>query len=88
MLVTAVAAAVLRLLTPGPDCLGYVGSMLRNSVNDSPVGGGSAMDGPEFARAAGDVRVRLADVLGAQELGYVALTTEEGRPLDWGRRYK
>ena len=88
MLAAAVAAAALRLVTPGPDILGYVGSMLRNSLHDTPVGGGSALDGPEFALAAGEVRVHLADVRGRDEVGYVALTTEDGRPLDWGRRYK
>ena len=90
MLIAAIAAAALRLATPGPDVFGYVGSMLRGGGGalEADVAGGSAMDGAEFAWAAGNVRLQLADVKGAEEMGQVRLTTEAGRPLQWGRRYR
>ena len=84
----AVAGNVLRFMTPGPDALGYVGGMMRkNSHTPLPLGG-TTLDGPSFARAMGDIELRLADVsLEGAKVGYIALTSSKGQNLRTDKLY-
>lgn len=87
LLLAAALSIGMRLVNPVPDTLGYVGAAVRHNPYVPLPEGGSAMDGPDFAHAAADVRLWLADVRGNDKVGYVALTSGNARPLKRRRYY-
>ena len=88
LLGAAVVSTALRLRNPGPDILGYVGSIVRDNPYADLPHARSGMDGCDFAKADGDVRLKLADVQGGDEVGHIAVTTSKRpRRLKAGREY-
>ena len=72
LFVVALLGCSLRLCTPGPDVLGYVGSMMRENKHTLLPPGGTTMDGTQLARVMAETRLRLADVASEDEFGYIA----------------
>lgn len=72
----AVAGLWLRARIAGPDLLGFASSLTRDNPYFPPSSqaAGSAVGGAERARAWRDMRVQMADVLPAEERGYIVFT--------------
>jgi hypothetical protein len=93
LLAVAVAGIVVRAGLTGPDILGYVSSLTRDSPYVKVAEGGSALDGADRARLLRGLRVQLRDAMdGTGEVGRLVFgsveETEEGvkRPVV-GRKY-
>ncbi|KAK0747032.1 hypothetical protein B0T18DRAFT_447398 [Schizothecium vesticola] len=80
MVATAGLAAALTYVCPGPDILGFVSTMARDSPHVHVAAGGSALDGADRARLLKGLRVQLQDVQGEEELGKMAFVSPQGRP--------
>jgi hypothetical protein len=80
MVATAGLAAALTYLCPGPDILGFVSTMARDSPHVCVAAGGSALDGADRARLLKGLRVQLQDVQSEEELGKLAFASLQGRP--------
>jgi hypothetical protein len=89
MLITASVGAILHWHSTGPDILGYVSSMTRDSPYVRLPPGGSTLDGMERARLLKGVEVQLRDVQEKQETGRLAFASPERElvPLAKGRIY-
>ncbi|KAL1612087.1 hypothetical protein SLS60_000310 [Paraconiothyrium brasiliense] len=79
LLVTGVAALVMKRLTLGPEVFGFVTSMTYENPFVKVPEGGSTLDAMERARIMRDVEVYVADVAGEKDLGHVAFAA--GVPL-------
>lgn len=79
LFLAAVLSLVLGLITTAPDILGFVSTAARDSVyfkDRVP----SHLDGLQAARALKDVRVRVGDVAGNDDVGRVAFASMESGP--------
>ncbi|KAB8606216.1 hypothetical protein FH972_025847 [Carpinus fangiana] len=77
LLLVSLAGLLVKVLTIAPDIMGYVSSMTyHNPYVHLPPGGGP-LDGMERARLLRDIRIKIADVKGSDEVGHVALVSVE-----------
>jgi len=90
MMVIASVGAVLRRGLHGPDILGYVSSMTRDSPYVRLPPGGSALDGTERAWLLRHLQVQLRDVHEGRDIGRLAFASLEGgqKPFVAGRKYE
>ncbi|KAK3345921.1 hypothetical protein B0T25DRAFT_550644 [Lasiosphaeria hispida] len=79
MLAVACVGAALNRRTAGPDVLGYVSTLTRDSPYVAVPEGGSAMDGSDRARLLRELRVQMRDVRPDEDVGYLAFTSCQGR---------
>ncbi|KAL2070798.1 hypothetical protein VTL71DRAFT_13824 [Oculimacula yallundae] len=78
MALSALAGIWFSLNTRGPDLLGYFSTCLRDSPYVEPCSGsGTTLDGRERAKKFGKRRVRLVDVAGHKEEGYIAIAGDD-----------
>jgi hypothetical protein len=96
LLLCALVGLVLKFWTRGPDIFGHVASFTRDNPYIRVPAGGSTLDGFERARLLKRVRVRVGDVKGGDDVGYVAFMGVDGEGqgyvegrtgLDQGRFY-
>jgi len=80
MLVTASAGTALRQGCRGPDILGYVSPMARDSRYVKVPPGGSTLDGADCGRFLKEVKVQLRDIQRENGTGRLALASLEGKP--------
>ncbi|KAF2625690.1 hypothetical protein BU25DRAFT_345329 [Macroventuria anomochaeta] len=76
LFLAAVLSLILGIITTAPDILGFVSTAARNNVyfeDRVP----SYFDGLEATRALKDIKVRIGDVAGDNEVGRVAFTSLE-----------
>lgn len=74
MILASILTVVLRLLAKGPDLLGYVSTLLRDSpFMEEQAARGSTLTGLERARLLENHRVRLLDVQADQDVGRIAI---------------
>lgn len=76
MLFAAIAGIWFSMMTRGPDILGYFSTTLRDSPYVNSSNFGSTMSGRERARRFGATRVKLVDVAGENEEGYIAIAED------------
>jgi hypothetical protein len=76
MLFAAIAAIWFGLMTHGPDILGYFSITIRDSLYVHSSNYGSTMGGLERAKRFGATRVKLVDVAGENEEGYIAIAED------------
>ncbi len=79
LIVAALVALVLGIVTKAPDTLGYVSTSARDNpyvTNIVP----SHLDGLEAARALRDVRIRIGDVRDMADVGHVAFASMDMKP--------
>ena len=92
MLAVAAVGAVLNRRTDGPDILGYVSTMTRDSPYVTIPEGGSALDGTDRARLLQELKVQIRDVRPHDGVGYWAFASHQGkddaRPEGNKRTYK
>lgn len=91
MLCAALVGAFFSWQIRGPEILGYTSTLLRDTPYTSAVKAGTTMDGLERARREGAMRVKLLDVDPDNEVGYIAVAEDVGRPgggLIKGRYYR
>lgn len=76
MLTVACEGAFNRMRTTGPDILGYVSSLTRDSpyVMEDIARGGSVLDGLDRARLLKDLRVQMRNVKPHRDVGYLAFS--------------
>ena len=90
MVLAAALALLLKLTSRGPEVLGFVSSLLRDSPYysaDQPVS--STLDGGERARIMADQWVRLGDVRDGEEVGRIAFgSAVRSTPVRYGRLYE
>jgi hypothetical protein len=75
MLSTACVGAFLDWQSTGPDILGYISSMTRDSQFVKLPPGGSALGGMERARLLKDIKVQLVDSEAKDEIGRLVFAT-------------
>jgi len=80
MLVVACTGALLSWQTVGPDILGYVSTMTRDSKYLSLPNGGSALDGAYCARLLKKLKIQMHDVQPEKDTGYWAFALLGGKP--------
>lgn len=74
MILASILTVLLRLLSKGPDILGYVSTLLRDSpFMEEQAARGSTLTGLERARLLENHRVRLLDVQADQDVGRIAI---------------
>lgn len=74
-----VATIILRINTKGPEILGYVSSLMRDSrFTEKGARAGSALSGDDRSRLLKSVRVKLMDVEGDRDIGRIAFTEIDG----------
>lgn len=74
MILASILTVLLRFLSKGPDILGYVSTLLRDSpFMEEQAARGSTLTGLERARLLENHRVRLLDVQADQEVGRIAI---------------
>jgi hypothetical protein len=91
MLGAALVGAFFSFHIQGPDLMGYCSTFLRDTPYVSGVKAGSTMDGIERTRREAGMRVKLLDVDPDNEVGYIAIAEDVGRPggsLVKGRYYR
>jgi hypothetical protein len=91
MLGAALVGAFFSFRIQGPDLMGYCSTLLRDTPYVSGVKAGSTMDGMERTRREAGMRVKLLDVDPDNEVGYIAIAEDVGRPgggLVKGRYYR
>jgi hypothetical protein len=91
MLGAALVGAFFSWRIKGPDILGHCSTLLRDTPYVTGVKAGTTMDGLERARMEGNTRVKLLDVDPDNEVGYIAIAEDVGRPgggLMKGRYYR
>jgi hypothetical protein len=76
MLFAAVTGIWFSLMTRGPDILGYFSTTLRDSPYVHSSNFGSTMSGRERAKRFRTTRVKLVDVAGENEEGYIAIAED------------
>jgi hypothetical protein len=87
----ALVGAFLSWRIRGPDILGHCSTLLRDTPYVTGVKAGTTMDGFEKTRREGATRVKLLDVDPDNEVGYIAVAENVGRPdggLVRGRYYR
>ena len=87
----ALVGAFLSWRIRGPDILGHCSTLLRDTPYVTGVKAGTTMDGFERTRREGATRVKLLDVDPDNEVGYIAVAENVGRPdggLVRGRYYR
>ncbi|TKA35707.1 hypothetical protein B0A49_13487 [Cryomyces minteri] len=88
LLIIGIVGIVLKERTLAPDMLGYVASMTYENPHVNLPHGEGALDARERTRALRDLRVRIGDVSGEEEVGHVAFTAgRQVRGLERDRRY-
>lgn len=75
LLIVGIAVTVAKSLCSGPDLLGYVSTLTRDTPFVDLPPGGSTLDGIERARLLKKVGIRLEDVDWMEETGYVAFAS-------------
>jgi len=75
MLSTACVGVFLGRQSTGPDILGYISSMTRDSQFVKLPPGGSALGGMERARLLKDIKVQLVDSEAKDEIGRLVFAT-------------
>lgn len=75
MLACAIGSLILTLITKAPDTLGYISTMTKDNVHAHVPDGGNTLSGLERARYLTDVKVQLADVNPADDVGHIAFRT-------------
>lgn len=93
MLAFALLALTIDCVLRGPEILGYCTTSLRDSpFAKTGRGAGSAMGGAERARKWKDVEVKLTDVKGGEDVGYIAVAEVESTGHlameNWGEELK
>lgn len=89
MLGAAVFTLVMHWICKAPPILGFVSTLLRDSKYFEDESGNSTEDGPQRTRRLRDVRVKIADVKGEQEVGKIAFAPAlEGMRVRKGRVYE
>jgi hypothetical protein len=91
MLGAALIGAFLSWRIRGPDILGQCSTLLRDTPYVTGVKAGTTLDGFERTRREGATRVKLLDVDPDNEVGYIAIAENVGRPgggLVRGRYYR
>jgi len=94
MIIEAGVGAFLNRTVSGPDILGYVSSLTRDSPYVEVPEGGGFMDSTDLARCLKDLKVQIRDVRPDDEVGYLAFSTcthldnEDARVKVIGRVYK
>ncbi|KAI9819460.1 MAG: hypothetical protein M1827_006908 [Pycnora praestabilis] len=93
MFLAALIGAVLSMVNKGPELLGYCSSLIKDTPYlRGPNKGASALSGSERARKFKDIRLKLVDVEGEKEAGYIALVEDDGLwpagKLKKGRLYR
>jgi hypothetical protein len=91
MLGAALVGAFFSWRIRGPDILGYCSTLLRDTPYTSAVKAGTTIDGLERTRRERGMRVKLLDVDPDNEVGYIAIAEDVGRPgggLVRGRYYR
>lgn len=74
-----VATVILRINMKGPEILGYVSSLMRDSrFTEKGARAGSALNGDDRSRLLKSVRVKLMDVEGDRDVGRIAFTEIDG----------
>lgn len=83
MFLAAVASLVLHAKCNAPPILGYVSSLIRDSVffSESGVQGNSTEGGSSKASRLGKMEVKIADVWSDESVGRVAFASAQGRGL-------
>lgn len=81
MFFAAVASLLLHAKSHAPPILGYVSSLIRDSVffSDSAAQGNSTEGGASKAKRLGDMEVKIADVWSEESVGRVAFAPSQGR---------
>ena len=80
LVLCGVCGTIAKYMARGPDILGYVSSLTRdNPYIDLPLGG-CTLDGLERARLLKNLKVKLQDVTGEDEIGHIALSSAETLP--------
>lgn len=88
ILITGIAALVLKQRTLGPELFGFVSSMTYENPWVKIPSGGTMLDAMERARLLGDVQVHIADVRGNDDVGHIAFAAGVPlRKLERGRLY-
>ncbi|RGP72181.1 hypothetical protein FSPOR_2853 [Fusarium sporotrichioides] len=80
--ILAILGLVLEVLIVGPEILGYASSLTRDSPYVPRSNIGSALGGPERARALGDIRLQLVDVRPNEDIGYLAVCAVPPKAVD------
>ncbi|KAE9373541.1 hypothetical protein N431DRAFT_374078 [Stipitochalara longipes BDJ] len=91
MLAAALVGAFFSWQIKGPEILGHTSTLLRDTPYVGGVKAGTTMDGLERTRREGHMRVKLLDVDPNNEVGYIAVAEDIGRPgggLIRGRYYR
>jgi hypothetical protein len=91
MLGAALVGAFFSYQIRGPDLLGFCSTLLRDTPYVTCVKSGSTMDGMERTRREAGMRIKLVDVDADNEVGYIAIVEDVGRPgggLIKGRYYR
>lgn len=78
MVLAAITGGILCHLSQGPEVLGYCSSMLRNTPYVAETTQGSTIGGMHRSREFQHVRIKLADVESENDVGYIAVTKDEG----------
>lgn len=78
MVLAAIASGIFGHLSQGPEVLGYCSSMLRNTPYVAETTQGSTIGGMHRTREFQHVRIKLADVESENDVGYIAVTKDEG----------
>jgi hypothetical protein len=77
MLVVACIGAILNRQTKGPDILGYVSTLTRDTPYVNIPEGGSGLDGSDRARLLKELRVQMRDVRPDDNVGYLAFSSHQ-----------
>jgi hypothetical protein len=89
ILVTGMAALLLRRKTMAPEMFGFVASMTYENAHVKIPKGGNVLDAMERARILKNMRVCIGDVNGDSEVGHIAFCAgTKFRPLERGRLYE
>jgi hypothetical protein len=91
MMGAALVGAFFTWQIKGPEILGPCSTLLRDTPYVGGVKAGTTMDGLERTRREGDMRIKLLDVDPNNEVGYLAIAEDIGRPgggLIRGRYYR
>lgn len=84
LLACAVASTIIAKRTRAPDVLGYVSSFTRDNAAFEGIRGGTTLDGVDRARLMGEVKVRLGDPRGEEEVGFITLMNLDGETGGYG----
>ena len=77
LLLCGVCGAIAKYMARGPDILGYVSTLTRDSPYIDLPPGGCALDGLERSRLLSNLKVKLQDVAAEDEIGHIAFSSAE-----------